>query len=161
MSSIVYRIAATEEECLGHFAVRRAIFVEEQGLFAGSDRDEHDVAAIHIVAVEQGTGAVIGAVRCYEAGDGLWYGGRLAVLKEYRRVAGLVGCRLVKAAEEVVRERGCRRFLAYVQLQNVRFFRHLGWRTVGPPEEHYGRPHQVMEADLSPETIPLRSLVHV
>ncbi|MGI5835292.1 MAG: MSMEG_0567/Sll0786 family nitrogen starvation N-acetyltransferase [Chloroflexota bacterium] len=161
MPKIIYKIATTEEELKGYFAVRRAIFTEEQGLFATSDRDEHDDYAIHIVAVDQDTGAVIGAVRCYEAGGGVWYWGRLAVLKEYRRIAGLVGCRLVRMAEDVVRERGCRRFLAFIQLQNVRFFRHLGWREVGEPELHYGQLHQEMEANLLAVNTKMRPVAHV
>lgn len=94
------------------------------------------------------------------SGGGTWYGGRLAVLKQYRRVSGLTGCHLVKMAEDVVRQRGCTRFLAYVQLQNVRFFQHMGWRSLGEPEEHYGQPHMVMEANLMPSTVAVRSLVH-
>jgi putative N-acetyltransferase (TIGR04045 family) len=160
MASIVYRIAETEGDLQGYYAVRQAIFAGEQALFEGSDRDEHDDVAVHIVAVDRDTDEVVGAVRCYDAGDGTWYGGRLAVLKEYRRVSGLTGCHLVKMAEDVVRQRGCRRFLAHVQLQNVRFFQHMGWRSQGDPEIHYGQPHQVMEANLSPSTTPMRSLVH-
>lgn len=143
------KIVETEAERRGHFAVRHAVFVEEQALFEETDVDEHDDEAIHIVAVDRESGAVVGAVRCYEEGDGLWFGGRLAVLEDYRYNAIPVGPRLVKFAERVVRRRGCRRFLAYIQLQNVRFFERLGWRTVGEPVLHHGQPHQVMEAGFS------------
>jgi putative N-acetyltransferase (TIGR04045 family) len=160
LARIAYRIAETEAEREGYFAVRQAVFVDEQHIFAGTDVDQHDARAVHIVAVNEDTGDVIGAVRCYEGEGGTWYGGRLAVSKECRRGVGIIGPRLVKLAEEIVRERGCRRFIAYVQLQNVRFFEHLGWRSVGVPEPHYGQPHQTMEADLSLTTTPVRLLVH-
>ena len=161
MASILYKVAETEAELRGHFAVRQAVFVEEQGLFEGSDIDEHDGDAVHIVAVDGETGAVVGAVRCYYDGDGVWYGGRLAVLSRCRRWAGLIGCRLVRQAENAVRQRGCQRFVAYVQLQNVHFFQHLEWKSVGEPVLQYGKAHHLMEASLAAIPAAPRSLANV
>lgn len=149
MGRVICKIAETEAELAGHFAVRRAIFVEEQGLFAESDVDDCDRQAVPLVAVDRETGVVVGAVRCYETEPGVWYGGRLAVLKEARHNTEAVGPRLCKLAEKVVIERGCHRFLAYIQLQNVRFFERLGWRQVGDPVLHFGEPHQLMQAALA------------
>jgi putative N-acetyltransferase (TIGR04045 family) len=149
MAYIICKIVETEAERQAHFAIRHAVFVEEQSMFAGSDLDEHDRHAIHIVAVEQETGQVVGAVRVYEAEPGIWYGGRMAVLKEYRHHSPPVGPMLDRLAERTVSERGCHRFLAYIQLQNVRFFQRLGWHKVGEPVLHCGQPHQIMEANLA------------
>ena len=121
MNEISCKIIETEAERQAHFAIRRAIFVEEQGLFAGSDMDEHDTHAIHIIAVDHATGRAAGAVRVYEAEPGVWYGGRMAVLKEYRQQRPPVGPLLDRLAERTVSERGCRRFLAYIQLQCALF----------------------------------------
>ncbi len=151
MSTITFRLAAEHAERAGHFAVRRAIFVEEQGLFHGSDLDEYDSdpATLHLVAVCVEDGAVVGAVRCYSAGDKVWYGGRLAVLDDYRRHPAAIGPNLCRLAETSVIERGCRRFLAYIQLQNVRFFQRLGWTAVGEPVPYHGQLHQLMAASLT------------
>ncbi len=146
---IICKIVETEAEREAHFAIRRAVFVEEQALFDGSDVDEHDRHAVHIIAVEQVTGQAVGAVRVYESEPGIWYGGRMAVLPEYRRHSQAIGPMLDRLAEKTVSERGCRRFLAYIQLQNVRFFERLGWVKVGEPVLHCGQPHQVMEANLA------------
>jgi putative N-acetyltransferase (TIGR04045 family) len=151
MARIVSKIVETEAERQGHFAVRRTVFVDEQGLFRDSDIDEHDDYAVHLVAIDQERGVVVGAVRCYETEPGLWYGGRLAVLEAYRYSVCAVGPRLCKLAEKVVIERGCRRFLANIQHQNVRFFERMGWRKIGEPVEQYGLLHQLMEASLVPE----------
>src|SRR5919108_6266435 len=97
MDEITCKIVETAAEREGHFAVRRAVFVEEQGLFAETDVDEHDDHAILMVAVDTRTGAVVGAVRCVAAGDDVWYGGRLAVLRASPRhpaAAGARPCRL-------------------------------------------------------------------
>jgi putative N-acetyltransferase (TIGR04045 family) len=149
MSNIICKIAETEAERRGHFAVRHTIFVNEQALFNGTDVDDHDEQAVHLVAVDQETGAVVGAVRCYPADEDTWFGGRLAVLKEFRRNGAAIGPGLCKLAEQVVIEHGCRRFLAHIQVQNVRFFERLGWQKVGEPELHYGQPHQLMQAALA------------
>lgn len=149
MRRVICKIAETEAERQGHFAVRHTVFVEEQSLFEENDLDDYDRHAIPLVAVDRETGAVVGAVRCYEAEAGVWYGGRLAVLKEARYDTNAIGPRLCKLAEKVVIERGCRQFLAYIQLQNVRFFERLGWQKVGEPVIHCGQPHQIMQASLA------------
>lgn len=149
MGRAICKVAKTDEERQGHFAVRHTVFVEEQGLFASSDVDEYDQHAIPLVAVDRDTGAIVGAVRCYETEPGVWYGGRLAVLKEARHNANAIGPRLCKLAEKVVIKHGCHRFLAYIQLQNVPFFERLGWSKVGEPTLHFGQPHQMMQASLA------------
>ena len=149
VTNIICKIAETETERQGHFAVRHAIFVEEQALFNGTDLDDHDEQAVHLVAVDQETGVVVGAVRCYPVDEDTWFGGRLAVLKEFRHNGVAIGPGLCKLAEQVVIEHGCRCFLAHIQVQNVRFFERLGWQKVGEPELHYGQPHQLMQASLA------------
>jgi putative N-acetyltransferase (TIGR04045 family) len=158
MEEITYKIVETPAERQGYFAARHAVFVEEQGLFAGTDVDEHDDHAIHIIAVAGDSGAVVGAVRCYPTADDVWYGGRLAVLQAHRHHAAAIGASLCRLAEATVIERGCRRFLAYIQLQNVRFFQRLGWRIQGEPVIHCGAPHLLMAASLAKSSVVGRQL---
>jgi GNAT superfamily N-acetyltransferase len=80
-------------------------------------------------------------------GESLWKGDRLAVLKEYRN-AGL-GAPLVRYAVSAAAGLGGHRMVAYIQLDNVVFFRRLGWSLVGGPTSYVGLPHQKM-------SIPLR-----
>jgi hypothetical protein len=42
MSQFICKVAETEAELQDYFAVRHAIFVDEQALFNGSDVDEYD-----------------------------------------------------------------------------------------------------------------------
>lgn len=166
MDEIIFKIVETTAEREGHFAVRHAIFVEEQGLFVGTDGDEHDGDAILMVAVDARTAAVVGAVRCIAAGNDVWYGGRLAVLRAYRRHPAAIGAGLCRLAEATMIAHRCRRFLAYIQMQNVGFFEHLGWSAIGEPILHYGQPHQIMAASLAAATYPvdrshsIRDIVH-
>jgi putative N-acetyltransferase (TIGR04045 family) len=147
---VLARVVSEAWELDGYYRVRRAIFAEEQGIFESSDIDEHDEHATPIVATSQIAGmpdAVVGVVRIYESEPGVWYGGRLGVCREYRR-RGAVGAALIFAAVSTAHAWGCRRFLATVQLQNVRYFEHHHFR---PLEELVvkGRPHALMQADLA------------
>ena len=91
--------------------------------------------------------AVVGTVRIHEEAPGLWWGSRLAVCEQHRGV-GALGRALIRLAVSSATARGCTRFLAHVQDQNVLLFRHLRWQTIERVELH-GRPHHRMEADLS------------
>lgn len=131
-------------------ALRRQVFCVEQTIFAGDDRDAIDDTAVPIVAVS--TLAVIphdvvGTVRIHEAEPGVWWGSRLAVAAEYRRV-GLLGSSLIRLAVSSAHGRGCRRFFAHVQSQNAPLFHRLRWKTHEETTIH-GRPHHFMEADLA------------
>ncbi len=130
--------------------IRRAIFVEEQALFAGSDRDEHDETALPIVAIGLTAGTpdeVVGVVRIYETKPGLWYGGRLGLAHGYRRRSA-VGSLLVNAAVATARALGATRFLATIQLANVTYFERQHFRVCGPALDG-GVQHQLMAAELA------------
>lgn len=142
------RRAATPEDQAVHFAIRRQVFVEEQGFFDGTDRDQRDDddATIHVIALCGGVAG--GAVRLYPLDEhGLWKGDRLAVLPAFRY--GL-GKPLVRFAVRSAAERGGRIMVATVQERNVGFFEHLGWRRTGGPADYLGHAHQGMAIDLAP-----------
>ena len=125
------------------------MFCQEQGIFAGTDRDAIDDIATPIVALSMlgiAADAVVGTVRIHEECKGLWWGSRLAVAPGYRKV-GAIGSALIKLAVGSAHARGCTRFLAQVQAQNALMFQRLHWRTLELIELH-GRTHHLMEADL-------------
>ena len=168
MEQIVCKIAENDAEYADYLAVRYAVFVEEQRLFAETDIDEYDEIAIPIIAVDPQNGAVVGAVRCYPVGDDVWYGGRLAVMRRHRHSAAAIGATLCRVAEATVIAKGCRQFLAYIQQQNVPFFERLEWRAIGDLTLHHGHPHQLMAASLaaarfdeSGAASPIEQVAHV
>ncbi|WP_395853294.1 MSMEG_0567/Sll0786 family nitrogen starvation N-acetyltransferase [Cystobacter fuscus] len=131
-----------------YYALRRAVFVGEQRLLE-QDRDTRDFQAIPIVAVAHACGMadrVVGAVRIYEDEDGLWYGGRLCVAREYRHHAR-IGQALVNEAVARARELGCRAFRATVQAANETWFQRLHWHSL-ERLELLGQPHVLMQAEL-------------
>ncbi|MBD0267917.1 MAG: GNAT family N-acetyltransferase [Cyanobacteria bacterium Co-bin8] len=150
MPTYRFQLARTDADVASYFDLRRQIFCEEQGLFNQHDRDDLDTIAYPIVAVVEETGQpdqVVGVVRIYEEQSRLWYGGRLGVHPDYRRV-GRIGKGLIQKAVTTANEWGCDRFLATVQLQNVRFFQRLHWESL-KEIDICGLPHHLMEADLA------------
>ncbi len=145
-------VATESWQIAAYFSLRREIFANEQGIFAGSDEDAEDAHATPIVAQGDIAGmpdGVVGVVRIYRALDreDTWFGGRLGVSRAYRRV-GAVGTALITEAVSTAHHWGCRRFLATVQDANARYFEHHHFRRL-EAIELLGRPHFLMEADLS------------
>lgn len=131
-------------------ALRREVFVAEQGLFTrddGDDRDD-DPRGVALVARDR-AGTVLGGVRLGPVSSpdvGWWYGGRLAVTRAGRRVGGPgrgLGAALVRAACAHAEAAGALRFDAEVQAANERFFARLGWQRVRSTTVA-GHPHVLM-----------------
>jgi putative N-acetyltransferase (TIGR04045 family) len=152
-----FHLAKTPTEIQAYFVLRHSIFVEEQQVFTGSDVDDLDAIAYPIIATQ--ASEVVGIVRIYEPEPKLWYGGRLGVHLDHRRAAQ-VGKGLIYKAVTTANTWGCDRFLATVQLQNVRFFQRLHWNSL-EEIDLCGLTHHLMEADLNhypPTTEPRPTL---
>lgn len=144
-------VRAEAREVAAYRALRREVFVDEQGLFAGSDHDDvdDDPRTVVLVAVAS-DGEVLGGVRIHPAQPvmggrdiGWWRGSRLAVATDARMLMG-VGAALVRAACAEAESLGALRFDATVQAQNERLFRRLGW--VPRERTHlHGHPHVVVD----------------
>jgi len=136
--------------------LRHDVFVTEQGLFDGTDRDDHDDDPRTVVLLARGTsgpdaGEVLGGVRLHPmTGDGVsapdlgwWRGSRLAVAHDCRLIRG-IGAALIRAACAEAASRGALRFDAAVQGRHEGLFRRLGW----VPRERldlHGAPHVMMD----------------
>ncbi|WP_433029098.1 MSMEG_0567/sll0787 family protein [Actinomycetospora sp. CA-053990] len=170
-------IDARHPDVVAHRALRRAVFVDEQGLFSGGaagdlDGHDHDPRAIVLVA-RDGAGEVLGGVRLAPVDPdasrpdlGWWTGSRLVVAPTARRRAGIrVGAALIRAACARAEAAGVLRFEAEVQAANERLFARLGWQRLRDTTVA-GRPHVRMRrpmgrfADLVAATkAPLGELV--
>jgi putative N-acetyltransferase (TIGR04045 family) len=148
MPNYLFKLAHTQPEISAYFDLRRKIFVEEQALFQHDDIDALDPIAYPIIAIEPNTPAleVLGIVRIYEPEPRLWYGGRLGTHPHHRR-GWHIGKGLINKAVTTANAWGCDRFLATVQIQNVRFFQRLHWDSLEEIEVR-GVAHHLMQADL-------------
>jgi putative N-acetyltransferase (TIGR04045 family) len=140
-------LARPGEELEAHFALRRQVFVVEQGLFFEDDRDERDLEGSTLHAIGFVDAAPRGAVRLYPlTAPGLWKGDRLAVAHGHRSYR--LGASLVEFAVATAGALSGERMIAHVQLPNVSFFEHLGWTPDGAPGEFHGVLHQLMSIGL-------------
>jgi len=136
-------------------ALRRDVFVAEQGLFDGHDGDDvdDDPRTVVLVARDPRDPAkpVVGGVRLAPVTEpdlGWWAGSRLAVHPAARRggaqIGGVqIGAALVRAACARAEAAGALRFEATVQAANERFFGRLGWQRLAAVEL-LGAPHVAM-----------------
>ena len=125
-------------------SVRRAVFVDEQGVPEDVERDGKDDEAIHFVAYDGDT--PIGVARLRETEDGTAKVERVAV-RPARRGEG-IGRRLMSAAEDAAASEGYRRVVLHAQASVVAFYLRLGYETVGERFEEAGIDHRRMEKRL-------------
>jgi putative N-acetyltransferase (TIGR04045 family) len=138
---------ADDAALAGYRRLRHEVFVQEQQLFAGHDRDDRDDDPRTVVLVARDrAGSVLGGVRLGPVDNGpdigWWVGGRLAVTAKARGTAR-VGAALVRAACARAQHEGVLRFDATVQARNEVLFRRLGWIPVRPLSVA-GAPHLLM-----------------
>ena len=146
-SSSACRLADGAQELAAHHAIRHQVFVVDQRLFVGNDRDDRDLHPDTLHAIGFDGDAIVGAVRLYPVyGYGLWQGDRLAVVPAAR--VRHLGAQLVRFAVATAGERGGQKMVARIQLPNVRFFEHLGWHVDGEAAPYHGVMHQPMAIPL-------------
>jgi predicted GNAT family N-acyltransferase len=138
------RAARSEEELAGALALRRAVFVEEQGVPLHEELDEHDAEALHLVAVEGGQ--VVGTCRLLPAGDALKLG-RMAVARTARRRG--IAARLLEEAEAQARAQGIHVIRLSSQLDARPVYERAGYTAYGDQFLDAGIEHVMMEKTLA------------
>ena len=124
-------------------AIRRAVFVKEQGFHNEFDRT--DDASLHIVAYDGDK--PVGVCRIFPDQGKAWTLGRLAVLKPYR--GQHLGADLVGKAEETARNQGADRLTLHAQERVEGFYKSLGYRDMGIHDQDEGCPHMWMDKPLT------------
>ncbi|MFG2608224.1 GNAT family N-acetyltransferase [Streptomyces sp. NPDC048514] len=142
---------ADREAC---FAVRKEVFVVEQGVAEDIEYDAHDTVAVHVLAVREdgvplGTGRLLhGAAAAGKTGGDPAVGslGRLAVSREARGLG--VGAALVRAIEDAARAHGLTAVDLHAQTHALGFYEQLGYAAYGPEFPDAGIPHRAMRRAL-------------
>lgn len=125
-------------------ALRRAVFIEEQGVPEAEELDGQDDRAIHLLAWQDGQ--PIGSARILLQGD-IGKIGRVCVLAQARG-RGL-GTAMIRAALDVLRvQPGIARAKLGSQTHAIGFYEKLGFVAQGPVYDDAGIPHRDMIRDL-------------
>lgn len=123
-------------------AVRRAVFIEEQGVPEAMEWDAADAAAIHFLA-EAGDGTATGCARLLTDG----HIGRMAVLPQWRGQG--IGRDLLDAILLVAKTQGHRHLRLSAQTQAAPFYSAAGFVCEGEPYVEAGIPHCAMSLMLA------------
>ncbi|MFG2473291.1 GNAT family N-acetyltransferase [Streptomyces fagopyri] len=142
---------ADREAC---FAVRKEVFVGEQGVSEDIEYDAYDAGALHVLAVRDdgtplGTGRLLyGEAAAAKTGGDPSAGslGRLAVKKEARGLG--VGVALVGAIEDAARARGLTSVDLHAQTHALGFYERLGYVAYGEEFLDAGIDHRAMRKTL-------------
>lgn len=126
------------------FAVRRAVFVDEQGVPEDREMDGRDDEAVHLLARVDGD--PVGTARLRTVDDATGKVERVAVLPEHRGEGW--GRRLMSAVEDLARDRGLAELRLHAQTDVEGFYRELGYETTSDVFEEAGIPHVEMEKSL-------------
>lgn len=153
-SSYVVRVAEDPADREACFAVRKEVFVVEQGVPEDIEYDTYDADALHVVAVREdglpfGAGRLLyGEVAAARTGGepGIGSLGRLAVLKAARGLG--VGVALVRGIEDAARARGLTAVDLHAQTHAVGFYERLGYVAYGPEFFDAGIAHLAMRRGL-------------
>ncbi|MFC9279923.1 GNAT family N-acetyltransferase [Streptomyces collinus] len=147
---VTVRIAEDPADREACFAIRKEVFVAEQGVPQDIEYDAYDAVAVHVLAVREdgeplGTGRLLfGEVAAAKTGGEASVGslGRLAVAGAARGLG--IGVALVRAIEEAARAHGLTAVDLHAQTQALGFYERLGYEAYGPEFLDAGIPHRSM-----------------
>jgi predicted GNAT family N-acyltransferase len=138
------RRVSSDAELEDALAVRREVFIEEQGVPEHRELDGKDDAATHFVGYDDGE--AVGAARLREYDDGTGKVERLAVF-EPRRGEGF-GAELMAAVEATAAAEGYDEVVLHAQVPVVGFYERLDYEVTGGEFEDAGIPHREMRKRL-------------
>lgn len=126
------------------FAIRRAVFIEEQDVPEELELDEHDETATHVLATAEGE--PVGTARLIEYDEGVGKVQRVAVVESHRGTG--VGEALMAKVESLAREAGYEKLVLDAQVPVVGFYERLGYDLLddetfmdaGIPHKRMGKP---------------------
>ena len=118
-------------------AIRFAVFVDEQGVPAELEHDEHDPGAVHLLARTAGD-IPVATARMLDDG----HIGRMAVLPAWRRQG--LGSALLRELIDLARHRGMSQVQLHAQCHAEAFYRRLGFVAEGEVFPDAGIDHRSM-----------------
>lgn len=136
----------TEMEALAH-PVRRAVFIDEQGVPEAEEWDADDALALHVV-VRNLAGLPLATGRLITQGQppGQARIGRMAVLRSMRGTG--LGRDVLVSLMDAAREQGCASVSLHAQTSARRFYEALGFDVHGEVFDEVGIPHIEMHRAL-------------
>ncbi|MED4228947.1 GNAT family N-acetyltransferase [Neobacillus cucumis] len=137
----------TNEDLNAAFAIRKEVFVMEQGVPLGDEFDQFDTLnglCEHILVHYHEQPVGTGRIRFM---NGVGKLERICILEPYRKFG--LGKIIIKALEEIAEEQGVSQVKLHGQTQAEGFYQKLGYRTSSNIFIEDGIPHIIMLKELS------------
>ena len=127
------------------YAIRQAVFVNEQGFDPDLEFDEKDMTAFHVLVFSDAVPIAVG--RFFIMEDNITaYLGRIAVLKEHR--GKKIGAYLLHQLEHEAKQKGAHFSMLGAQLHAKGFYEKLGYQSFGKEFDDCGKMHIHMKKTL-------------
>ncbi|RHW39843.1 GNAT family N-acetyltransferase [Lysinibacillus yapensis] len=141
---MLVKIVENEQELSLAYAVRKKVFVEEQGVPEHLELDEHDASATHFIVKDEDK--TIAAARLREMEPKIGKVERVCVLKEYR--GKRLGLLIMKEIEHYAKNHDFKKLKLNAQSYAVPFYEKLDYKVTSPEFLDAGIPHRAMEKEL-------------
>ena len=135
-----------EKELITAFAIRKEVFVSEQGIALEDEFDEFDTLnelSEHTLVYYKEQPVGTGRIRWV---DGLGKLERICILEPYRKFG--LGKVIIKALEEFAEEKGVSQVKLHGQTQAEGFYEKLGYQRASDVFMEDGLPHILMTKEL-------------
>jgi predicted GNAT family N-acyltransferase len=130
---------SSKKELEKALAIRKRVFVGEQGVPEEIEMDRDDGHAIHFLAFD--SGKAVGTARLVIRQRSAKIG-RMAVVKNYRGKG--IGTKLLRRAIVTARRRGAQKIYLHAQVPVIGFYEAMTFHCVGPVFKEAGIPHRKM-----------------
>lgn len=128
------------------FAVRRAVFIDEQDVSEAEEMDGREDEAVHFVICDVDTDTAVGTARLRTPEPTLAKPERVAVRQAYRGEG--LGEKLMGLVESEARSQDCSRARLHAQTRVVPFYERLGYEVTSEEFMEANIPHVEMEKQL-------------
>src|SRR5262249_15568085 len=133
----------SEGELLQALAIREVVFIEEQHVPEGFERDAHDSRAFHVLALDRGhaigTGRLVALSKPPAGESGRWAQvSRMAVLQSHRSAG--VGAKLLEALEAEAQRQQNAGITLHAPLSTIDFYKKRGYQPVAGVFHEAGQP---------------------
>ena len=135
------KVAQTEQDKQLAFAIRKKVFVEEQGIPVHIELDELDATATHFLVLDEDE--PIAAARLRETEPNIGKVERVCVLSEHR--GKHLGVLIMNELESHAQMLGWNKLKLNAQAYAIPFYEKLNYEVTSPEFIDAGIPHRAME----------------
>lgn len=145
---IVIKSPKTKDEFKRYYDLRYRVLRKSLGQPRGTEKDDYEPISNHFMAVDDGTGEIIGAIKLFEHEPGVGQFSHIAVLEAYQKQG--IGRMLINEVEEKARELGYHSIGSITRVTAADFYKKCGYVVKGYSTPLFERvPTFWVEKDLS------------